>query len=106
MVKVAVAGGTGTIGRHIVEGILAAKKHTVIVLSRSSSYPQLEALGAQIVAVSYSDPSTLAAALEGVHTVISTLSCRDPSTQLALLDASVKAGVKRFAPSEWTTREI
>ena len=58
MVKVAVAGGTGALGLHIVEGILETKKHHVVVLSRSSSHPALEALGAQIAAVSYTDPAS------------------------------------------------
>ena len=106
MVKVAVAGGTSNIGRHIAEEILATKKHTVVVLSRSPGHRELEALGAQIAAVDYADPSSLAAALAGVHTVISVLSIFDPAPQLALLDASVKAGVTRFAPSEWAARSI
>jgi len=37
MVKVAVAGGTGALGRTIIEAILATKKHDVFVLSRSVS---------------------------------------------------------------------
>jgi hypothetical protein len=45
-------------------------------------------------------------ALQGVHTVISAIgfSTSDPSwfsTELALLKATVEAGAKRFAPSEW-----
>lgn len=34
MVTIAVAGGTGNVGRSIVEAIVAAGKHQVIVLSR------------------------------------------------------------------------
>lgn len=106
MVKVAVAGGTGGIGRHIVEGILEKKKHEVIVLSRGASCPELESQGAKIIAVSYDDTTSLINALAGVHTVISTIGGRDAwkPVQLALLDASVKAGVRRFAPSEFVIR--
>ncbi|KIP02257.1 hypothetical protein PHLGIDRAFT_79394 [Phlebiopsis gigantea 11061_1 CR5-6] len=106
MVKVAVAGGTSSVGRHIVEEILATKKHTVVVLSRSASHAELQARGAHIAAVDYADPSSLAAALSGVHTVISTLAIRDPTPQFALLDAAVKVGATRFAPSEWSMRSI
>jgi nucleoside-diphosphate-sugar epimerase len=38
MVTVAVAGGTGKVGRTIVEAIIAAGKHQVIVLSREVSF--------------------------------------------------------------------
>lgn len=110
MVKVAVAGGTGGIGKHIVEGVVEKQKHEVVVLSRKSTCPELEKLGVQIVAVSYDDPSSLAKALEGVHTVISTIAGLEHSQlvvpQLALVEAAKKAGVKRFVPSEWAMRGI
>ena len=37
MVTVAVAGGTGKVGRTIVEAIIAAGKHEAVVLSREVS---------------------------------------------------------------------
>jgi uncharacterized protein YbjT (DUF2867 family) len=109
MVKVAVAGGTGGIGRHIVEGILATKKHTVVVLSRTSHNATIEILGAQVAAVDYADRASLVSALQGVHTVISTIWATDETlatSQLALLRAAVEAGVKRFAPSEFAVRAV
>ncbi|KAF8586870.1 NAD-P-binding protein, partial [Ramaria rubella] len=104
MVRVAIAGGTGGIGRHIVEAILATKKHTVVVLSRSSSNATVEAWGAQVIRVDFTDHASLVAALHGVHTVISAIWALDSTlatSQIALLNASVEAGVRRFAPSEW-----
>jgi uncharacterized protein YbjT (DUF2867 family) len=109
MVKVAVAGGTGGIGRHIVEGILATKKHTVVVLSRTSHNATIETLGAQVAAVDYADHASLVSSLRGVHTVISTIWATDETlatSQLALLRAAVEAGVKRFAPSEFAVRAL
>jgi len=110
MVKVAVAGGTGGIGRHIVEGILSTNKHSLIALSRSSSNPTLEALGVQIIAVDYNDHASLVSALDGVHTVISTIGGANyemiVTAQLALLRAAVDAGVKRFAPSEFAVQGV
>ena len=73
MVKVAVAGGTGGIGLHIVEGIVETGEHEVIVLSRKADVPYLASLGVTVRTVSYDDPASLASALAGVHTVISTL---------------------------------
>jgi len=109
MVKVAVAGGTGGIGRHIVEGILATKRHNIVVLSRSSSNPHLEALGVQIAAVDYTNHASLVAALIDVHTVVSTIAAGDETfatSQIALLRAAVEAGSKRFAPSEFAVRAL
>ena len=106
MVKVAIAGATGGVGLHLVEAILETRKHEVVVLSRKPGTPHLAKLGVKVFQVSYEDPASLAAALHGVHTVISTISGYDKKTladtQLALLDASVKAGAKRFAPSEFS----
>jgi uncharacterized protein YbjT (DUF2867 family) len=104
---VVVAGGTGGIGRHVVDGILAAKKHTIKVFTRqgSSSSSVLATKGAQVIPVNYSDHTSLVKELQGVHTVIVCLSCADDScieSQLNLLNACLEAKVKRFAPSEWT----
>ena len=110
MVRVAVAGGTGGVGLHIVEAIVETGLHDVVVLSRKADVPHLTALGVTVHAVSYDDVSSLVRALDGVHTVISTISGIDADSithpQLALLEAAVKAGVKRFAPSEFASRAI
>lgn len=86
----------------------------MIVLSRKGS-PELSSLGATVKIVDYTSPSSLTAALTGVHTIISTISVEMSTIniaeeiytkpQLALLEAAKAVGssVKRFAPSEWTT---
>lgn len=103
---VVVAGGTGGIGRHVVNGIVAAKNYTVKVFSRqgSSSSSKLTIEGVQIVHVDYSDHASLVKELQGVHTVIVCLISLDESciqSQINLLNACLEAKVKRFAPSEW-----
>ncbi len=107
MVKVAVAGGTGGLGRYIVEAILATGKHKVVILSRSAKAP---ISGAEVIAVDYTDPTSLDHALVGVHTVIVCLFDHDPASfiasQTALLDAAVRSGAKRFAPSEFVIRSL
>jgi hypothetical protein len=48
--------------------------------------------------------SGLVEALQGIHTVLSfTQTMGDPedTTQKNLIDAAIKAEVKRFAPSQW-----
>jgi uncharacterized protein YbjT (DUF2867 family) len=54
--------------------------------------------------VDYSNNNDLAEALKGIHTVLSFINQSvDPGNkaQKSLIDASVAAGVKRFAPSEY-----
>lgn len=58
------------------------------------------------VKANYDDPEQLAQILQGVHTVLSFVASQaDPGStvQKNLIDAAVEAGVKRFAPSEWST---
>ncbi len=54
--------------------------------------------------VDYGNPKLLVEALKGTHTVLSFIQIlADPgqSSQKALIDAAITAGVKRFAPSEY-----
>jgi len=54
----------------------------------------------------YTDKGQLTKILGGVHTVLSfMLNVENPSgsEQKVLIDSSIAAGVKRFAPSEWST---
>jgi nucleoside-diphosphate-sugar epimerase len=92
MVVVAVAGGTGNVGRAIVEAILAAGKHEVKILGRKvvaqqfrldmsltdmQPNPALESeLGVPIIPVDYSDVAAAAKVLEenNIHTIVSTMS--------------------------------
>jgi NmrA-like family len=62
--------------------------------------------GATFVQVDYTDKGGLAKHLHGVQAVLSFfLDTSDPTqkTQKNLIDASIEAGVKRFAPNEWAT---
>ena len=114
MPTVAIAGGASPfLGRSIVTGILTLSPHwKITILSRKSSPipawlpPILESGRAELRRVNYADLSSLVSALQGTHTVISAIgfSTSDPSwfsTELALLKATVEAGAKRFAPSEY-----
>ena len=103
---IVIAGGTGGIGRHIVDGIVATQKYTVKIFTRqgSSSSSKLNIKDVEIVPVDYSNHVSLVKHLQGVHTVIVTLISIDEScidAQVNLLNACLEAKVKRFAPSEW-----
>ena len=60
--------------------------------------------GVTVVRVDYTDKEELTKHLHGVDTVLSfILETSDPSSPATrnLIDASIAAGVKRFAPNEW-----
>lgn len=110
--RIAVAGGTGGIGQHVVDGLLEVKdKYSldIIVLSRSTR-PNLSFAGssAPVIAVDYNDISCIEKVLKEnrIDTVLLTLSSHDPETfttiQSNLLTAALNVpSVHRFSPSEY-----
>ncbi|PNP78585.1 hypothetical protein FNYG_08064 [Fusarium nygamai] len=105
MPVVAIAGGTGSVGRFIVEETTADGNFEVIILGRKVN-PSLEKeLGARILAIDYSDPNSIATLLEENHVdvVITALSGHTPPEQeLGLIQAAAKSKVtKRYIPSVW-----
>lgn len=108
MVKVAVAGATSHIGGWIIPAI--AEKHEVVALSRKPSNRFAHLSNVRHVAVDYADSAALDAALQGVHTVISTIFDYNKDTYLAtsfaLLHSALRVGAKRFAPSEFAARGL
>ncbi|KAM0474226.1 hypothetical protein ACHAP7_007913 [Fusarium lateritium] len=114
MVKIAIAGGAGNVGQEIIDALLARNKHEILILSRkltSQDAPETKiAPGVKWAKTSYQNIDELATILEGVHTVLSFMSVgpggSEGRPQENLIDASVKAGVKRFAPSEWAASKI
>jgi uncharacterized protein YbjT (DUF2867 family) len=61
--------------------------------------------GATWLGVNYNDKNNLVEALRGIHTVLSFVNQPpadyENNSQKNLIDASIAAGVKRFAPSEY-----
>ncbi|KAK4224129.1 hypothetical protein QBC38DRAFT_486209 [Podospora fimiseda] len=103
MVKVAIA-APGEVAREIIDGFVASGKHDILILARKDPGPGEHIQGTTRLTVNYEDKADLAKKLQGVHTVISFINAFGDFgsvAQLALIDASVEAGVKRFAPSEW-----
>ncbi|KAL7908493.1 hypothetical protein GGI35DRAFT_486568 [Trichoderma velutinum] len=103
MAVIAVAGGTGNVGRTIVEGILATRKHDVVILSRKPN-PSIEAeLSLSVIVVDYSDVEAVTKSLEDHHvdTVISALST-------SALDGSAPKEIEliRAANASKTTRRM
>lgn len=72
----------------------------------SKEAPSLADLRVNVVQVDYNDTDMLTGHLHGVHTLLSFImptTTQAGQAQKNLIDASIKAGVKRFAPSEWAT---
>jgi uncharacterized protein YbjT (DUF2867 family) len=105
MTVVAVAGGSGKLGRAIVDGIVAAGKFEVVILARQADDAKSKEVGARIIAVDYTDPKAIASVLDTnkIEVVISALSSQSPpEAELNLIKAASEASVtKRYIPSLW-----
>ncbi|ELR66921.1 Isoflavone reductase [Photobacterium marinum] len=104
---VAVIGATGQVGTPLTKNLLLLG-HDVLVLTRSlnsEKISEFQALGARMVEVKdMMDVDLMATTLAGVETLI----CAVPGSKYIVtqaeplwLDAAVKAGVKRFVPTEF-----
>ncbi|CZR60456.1 related to 2`-hydroxyisoflavone reductase [Phialocephala subalpina] len=109
MVKVAIAGGSGHIASEIVDVLVATQRHEILILSRKDPSAAEAVSGVSWAKADYGDKEQLTGVLSGVHTVLSFVGgTQDPGSviQKNLIDASIAAGVKRFAPSEWSSSSI
>ncbi|RSM06219.1 hypothetical protein CEP52_005854 [Fusarium oligoseptatum] len=102
---VAVAGGTGGVGRTIIEAILADGKLDVIILSRKHDEQKEKQIGARVIPVDYTNVEALTKVLEdnAVHTVISTIdimSSAEPELNL-IAAADKSAPTKRYVGNVW-----
>ncbi|KAK3615249.1 hypothetical protein LTR22_027505 [Elasticomyces elasticus] len=97
--NIIIAGASGNVGVPILEECLKAS-FNVSVLTRpgsTSTFPE----NVKVFATDYS-PASLALAFAGQDVVLSLLGLSAISDQqYALIDAAVKAGIKRFLPSEF-----
>ncbi|RSL75663.1 hypothetical protein CEP51_010672 [Fusarium floridanum] len=106
MVNVAVLGGSGHVGKTIVDALKEHPSHTVIVISRQA--PSTVDPDAPTVLVQYDDEESLKSALETheIDTVISCLGVHDDKlaeVEAAVIRASDRSKyTKRFIPSNWS----
>ncbi|KAH7303785.1 hypothetical protein B0I35DRAFT_364368 [Stachybotrys elegans] len=102
---IAIAGGTGSLGRAIVDALQATAKFTVIVFSRQVSEEKEKEIGARIISLDYTDAAGLIEVLEKnrIDTIISTMAYTEGSAaELALMHAAERSAVtKRLIPSIW-----
>ncbi|KAF1939324.1 NAD(P)-binding protein [Clathrospora elynae] len=108
MVKIAIAGGTGNVAQEIIDVLVATKKHSILIFTRRDIPVGDKDSAIMWIKTTYEDVIELAETLQGVHVVLSFISPhldqeKAATVQKNLIDASVQAGVKRFAPSEWAS---
>ncbi|KAI0119570.1 NAD(P)-binding protein [Daldinia grandis] len=97
--KVAVAGATGNVGPAVVKQLLA-DGFEVTVLARKGATKTFPS-SVTVAEIDYASPESLEKALSGQDAVVSTVGFEGLPYQIPLVQAAVKAGVKRFIPSEY-----
>lgn len=98
--NVTLVGGSGLLGKFVLEKLLASNKFNVQVLQRtgsSSTYAET----VKVVEADFEDPQSLTASLKGQDAVVSTVGDKGIPGQKLLIDAAITAGVKRFVPSNF-----
>ncbi|KAL7904473.1 hypothetical protein GGI35DRAFT_472408 [Trichoderma velutinum] len=114
MVEVAIAGGSGRrlspnlVTREVIDAILESKDHEIPILSRSTVPTMTLTSNLEWQIVDYNDVKSLTRALNGTHTLLSfiqTLRDFKQNVQRNLIDAAIEAGVKRFSPSEYGSKD-
>ncbi|KAF1850155.1 NAD(P)-binding protein [Cucurbitaria berberidis CBS 394.84] len=99
--NVALIGGTGSLGSHILKHLLATGKHNVTVLTRTQSkatFPTNPNL--KIAKVDYSSEQSIVEALRGNDFLAITLNSQAPRTlHSEIINAAKKAGVPTVLPN-------
>ncbi|KAF5009987.1 hypothetical protein FDECE_3824 [Fusarium decemcellulare] len=105
MPVVAVAGGSGQLGRAIVDALLVDGRYEVLVLTRKTHAVTKSDVNAPVIQVDYNDVDTLASILEAqqVQIVISSIvTLGGGAPELNLIQAAEKSSTtKRYVPSFW-----
>jgi saccharopine dehydrogenase-like NADP-dependent oxidoreductase len=96
------------VAQEIIDVLVSTKKHDILLLSRRNVPDAGRDSNISYQKTDYSSIEELEVILQGVEVVLSFIApYMDQEeaflVQKNLIDASVKAGVKRFAPSEWAS---
>ncbi|KAM0548764.1 hypothetical protein ACHAPJ_009760 [Fusarium lateritium] len=104
---VAVAGGNGSLGKTLVEELVLADKHQIVIFSRHEPQPGQNTEKLKTIKIDYDSAESMQKALEdnNIDTVVSTIWIYDETTyqaQSRLIDAATNSTVtKRFIASEF-----
>lgn len=95
---------SGNVGKIILPGLQACPDITVTVLSRTSSEATFPA-DVTVHKTDFSD-ADLELAFKGQDAVISLVGATAFGEQIKFIDAAIRAGVKRFIPSEFSANTL
>ncbi|KAH3967011.1 hypothetical protein HBH70_213930 [Parastagonospora nodorum] len=97
--NVALIGGTGSIGSHILKSLLSANKHTITVLTRTTSVETFPD-SVSVKKVDYTSSASITSALTGQDFLIITLpGTAPPELHPRIVNAAAAAGVKYIMPN-------
>jgi uncharacterized protein YbjT (DUF2867 family) len=98
--KIAIVGGTGTIGTPTLSALLAAQIHTITAISRTDSNATF-ASNVTVKKGDYASHSFLVSALTSNEVLIMQLGIFSNHQQIPLIKAAAEAGVKYILPTEF-----
>ena len=102
--NVVVVGASGNLGAPILQALLDSSVLNITVLSRATSEATFPP-GVNVRKTDYT-LSSLVSAFEGADAVVSAVGMGGFAHQKTMIDAAVKAGVKRFIPSEFSVNTM
>ena len=96
--SIVVTGATGTIGRRVVEGLIAQKTPVIALLRNASKGAPLEAIGARIAIGSFDDQASLVKAFTGADTLvlITASNARADEQTMSAIAAAKTANVRKI----------
>ena len=98
--NVAIVGGSGRQGQHIVEQLLKTGKHNITILTRTDN--SQFANGVKTAVIDYEEVESLVRALKGQDALVITMNTSaPPDTSIKLIQAAAKSGVRWIVPDEW-----
>ena len=95
---------TGNLGTPILKALVEASVFNISILTRQSS-TSIFPSNIHVHKTDYSEPD-LVDALKGQDAIVSTIGGAGFQEQKKIIDAAVKAGVKRFLPSEFSANTM
>lgn len=101
--KIAIVGGTGTVGEHILSALLSKNVHTLTAISRTESTATFPS-AVDVKKGSYNDPAFLESVLQGQEILILIFPFQPKEAieaQVPFIEAAAKAGVKWVLPTEF-----
>lgn len=98
--NVTLVGGSGHLGKFVLEKLVASNKFNVQILKRAGSSSTF-AEGIKVVEADYEDVEALKTVFKGQDAVVSLVGDAGVLTQKPMIDAAIAVGVKRFLPSDF-----